>query len=378
MAGGSGSLESREWGMGSRESLERARSTGVPPVKRCSQSPPSSSRGAKGGGDPGFTCAKAGPAGTALHTAHGLLGCARNDEDGDPSWRADSVESQGCQRHRRGRREFVTMASPRSTGVAVMSQSILLHRVVLAALVAAAPCVASATVSIDAVSCDVHSDYDLTIEADRVVFEREQSAPLRVEMSDGLLWIDGELLDLSSQDRGRVRAFETRVRALVPEVRAIGIEALDVAYTALTEVASALSDEPEALNKRLAASRAELESHFLGSDANGFTIDEKAVEVAVETMVGEFVPVLVGQITTAAIAAALTGDEQRVKQIEARAKAMETRIEQEVEARADRLEARAEALCPKLIELDDIENAFDIRLDDGSPLALMEIERDRH
>lgn len=259
-----------------------------------------------------------------------------------------------------------------------MSQSILLRRVVLAALVSAAPSVASANVSIDAASCDVHSDYDLTIEADRVVFEREQSAPLRVEMSDGLLWLDGELLDLSSQDRGRVRAFETHLRALVPEVRAIGIEALDVAYTALTEVASALSDEPEALNERLAESRAELESHFLGSDANGFTIDEKAVEVAVETMVGEFVPVLVGQITTAAIAAALTGDEQRVKQIEARAKAMETRIEQEVEARADRLEARAEALCPKLIELDDIENAFDIRLDDGSPLALMEIERDRH
>jgi hypothetical protein len=241
----------------------------------------------------------------------------------------------------------------------------------IACLLALAP-LAQAAVSVDSGHCQINSDYDLSVDAQRIAFDNTRGS--RIEMADGALWIDGEPAALSAEDVTRVRAFEAQVRRLLPEVRAIGIDAIDVAYTALNEVASALSDKPETITRRLDSSRELLEERLLGSDENSLSMDDAVVDAAVEEMVGEIVPLLLGEITRAAIAAALTGDEARVKEIEARADAMEARIERTVEARASLLEARAEALCPSLIALDEIDNALEVRLADGSPLALLKVD----
>lgn len=252
-----------------------------------------------------------------------------------------------------------------------MSITSRMHPLAMACLLGLAP-FAQAAVSIDNGHCDINSDYDLSVSAERITLDNTKGS--RIEMADGALWIDGERAALGADDVSRVRAFEAQVRRLLPEVRAIGIDALDVAYTAMTEVASALSDNPEKITQRLDSSRKQLEQRLLGDDENSLSVDDAVVEAAVEEMIGEIVPLLVGEITSAAVAAALTGDEERIKAIEARADAMEARIERTVEARAALLEARAEALCPSLIALDEIDNALEVRLADGSPLALLEVD----
>lgn len=232
---------------------------------------------------------------------------------------------------------------------------------------------AQAAISIDNDGCKVDSPYDLTIASDHIEFSRDRGEPERIVMADGQLRIDGDAITLSAEDSARVRAFEDGVRELLPEVRAIGAEAIEIAYTAMSEVAIGLSDKPEPMLKRLERSRAELEQTLLTTNST-VNLDEAVIEAAVEELVGEFVPLLVGQVATAAIAAALSGNEARIEEIEARADAMEARIESQVEARAELLEERAESLCGRIAALDEIDDALDLRLADGSPLQLLRVK----
>ena len=50
----------------------------------------------------------------------------------------------------------------------------------------------------------------------------------------------------------------------------------------------------------------------------------------------------------------------------------------EVNARADKLGHRAEALCPRMQALDDLQKHFSFRLSDGSSLKLVSPDPDHH
>ena len=76
-----------------------------------------------------------------------------------------------------------------------------------------------------------------------------------------------------------------------------------------------------------------------------------------------------------AVSAALSGDESAANAIEERAKRLEKEIEASVEAPARALEARVNALCPRVEELDRLENQLELRLPNGDPLNLLEVQR---
>ena len=48
-----------------------------------------------------------------------------------------------------------------------------------------------------------------------------------------------------------------------------------------------------------------------------------------------------------------------------------------MKARSGQLEARAKAICPRLAELDELQQQFRFRLADGRPLQLLTDNRDR-
>jgi hypothetical protein len=83
---------------------------------------------------------------------------------------------------------------------------------------------------------------------------------------------------------------------------------------------------------------------------------------------------LIGDITAAAVEAALSGDETTVARIEARADGIERGVERVVERRSRELERRADALCPRLRALDRLESELDLRLADGGRLALVRVD----
>jgi hypothetical protein len=232
---------------------------------------------------------------------------------------------------------------------------------------------ASAGGRIDA--CEFESGFDLRIAADALRFQRDSGVPREVEMRDGTLSIDGRVLDLSEADRVRVQRIEREVRALVPEVKAIALDAVGLAGESLLQVAGALSGAPdEAMTQRVRELGTRLRARIEASDDSRDWSDGE-FEQAVADLSAELVPSLVGKAAALAVQAALSGDEAGAAALEERMQRFERELEAQVEARAAAIEARADALCPRLVELDALESALELRLADQRPLDLMQLQR---
>jgi hypothetical protein len=221
--------------------------------------------------------------------------------------------------------------------------------------------------------CDFESDFDLRIQPQSLLFHRDAGSPATIEMRRGHLVIDGRELALSPEDSRRIQRYESEVRALVPEVKAIAMDALGIATEAVTQVANTFAGD----NARKAIDRVgELTDELAGKVATSNDTaewDNDEFEAAIESLVGELVPMMMGDIAAVAIQAAFTGDEDAVNRIEQRAERMEKAIEEKVERRAGELEARAEALCPRVKALDALESGLTVRLADNRPLDLLEL-----
>lgn len=221
-------------------------------------------------------------------------------------------------------------------------------------------------------SCNVHSDYDVQIAADKLIFTTTSTTPTLIEMSRGKLSIDGHEQTLSAADHQRIAEFEARVRALVPEVREIALQAVDIAFNAVDEVAATLSGgDSKRTHDHLVRARDELRSQLDAQFAAGHWNDA-AISKTVEKAVQEIVPDLVADVAAIALRAAFSGDENATKELQERVKRMESELESHVEKRAQALEARADALCPMIAELGQIERSLELRLPDQRSLQLID------
>jgi hypothetical protein len=224
-------------------------------------------------------------------------------------------------------------------------------------------------------TCDFESDYDLRIEPRGVVFHRSSGTPGRVEMQAGRLLVDGREIALSAADRERVHGIEARIRELVPEVKALALDGVGIATEAVTQVALAFADgDADKVVGRMDELGAELRARIERSDDSGDWNDAE-FERAIGRLTGEIVPLLVGDITSLAVKAALSGDDSGARALEQRVEAMERELEQRVEQRSRSLEARADALCPRIEELDRLESALEVRLAGNQALELLRAER---
>lgn len=243
----------------------------------------------------------------------------------------------------------------------------------LAAALSAPLSQAMAEVNIDT-QCEVESSYELTIERDRLVFVKDGGG--EISFAKGQLFVDGNAMALSRADTSRVAEFERSVRALVPEVKSIARDAVEIAVVALSRVIDTFASEANRASfvAELDAMRVEIDGLIEQTNstrgARNGEFEAKAKEFA-ERMA----PRIAGEFASQAMTAALSGDESKIAAIEAKADRFEKEIEASVEAPAKALEARANALCPRIKALDLIESEFELRLPDGQPLNLVEVER---
>lgn len=228
----------------------------------------------------------------------------------------------------------------------------------------------------DDADCNFGSDYDVTVDTSGIRFQRDDGTPHEVFMHDGAVRMDGRALALSDADADRVREYERGVRELVPRLTEVVREGIDIGYSALTTVAATFaedgSDRRHMLDK-LERSHADALRRIDETMGRGIW-RHRDMEDGIENAVESAVPALVGSITSRAVSAALSGDESRVKALEARADSLDQSIEREVDARADRLEAKARLLCPGIHRLQALQDAWKLRAPDGSTLRLI----DRH
>jgi hypothetical protein len=226
--------------------------------------------------------------------------------------------------------------------------------------------------------CGFTTRYDVRVNAQGIAFDRMGGKPASVFMHDGHLRVDGQPLAVSGADAERLRQYEDQVRALLPEVAGIVREGLDIGFSAMTTVATTFAENGEErselldrLNRKHAAA---LEKVDQGIGSGVWKQHDMAdvVEDGVQSAVSE----MAGTVTANAVKAALSGDEAKVAALEARADSLDKTIDREVDARADRLGERAEALCPRLTALEQLQQQFQFRLGDGSRLQLLSREHD--
>ena len=252
-------------------------------------------------------------------------------------------------------------------------------RPLITAIALAAGLVLGASVQAEGVhlhndKCSFGTDYDVRVQPDGVSFERDDGTPGQVFMHDGALRVDGRDVAVSAADAARLREYEGRVRRLLPEVAAIAREGVDIGFGALTTVVATFADQP-AERSRLTAELNAQHRQALANVDNGLgqgVWRKHSVEDLMEHQVGDAVSTLVSTVTAQAVKAALSGDQRQVAALEARAGTLDKAIDREVDARADRLSERADALCPQLARLDELQQQFQFRLRDGSRLALVD------
>lgn len=232
-----------------------------------------------------------------------------------------------------------------------------------------------------AASCDLDFDskYALRLDHGKLEFARHADGEAKhVRIEGNRVYVDGQELALSREQKAKVAEFSGNVAALAKDAVDIGLEGVEIAYVAVSEVAQMFQDdarERREIEEKLDRSRAEVRKRINAfADTGTFNEAEieKLVEDNIEHVVGDLVGVVVGEIVAEAISIALSGDEAKAKELEARAEALEKTIEIKVEGRAKALEARAEALCERAKLLADLDEAMALKGANGNRIDLLD------
>lgn len=219
------------------------------------------------------------------------------------------------------------------------------------------------------VSCNIESDYDLSINDQSVILTRESGTPKWIVIRGDRLFVDDRWIALGKEDRQRIADFDRGTREVMPLAREIGREAAGIAFTALGEVAAGFSNDPADTRAKLDQARKKIDARLARSvTANRF--DGRDLGEGIGQAVSEVVPLVIGDIVGGAVRAALSGDTQRLEQMEG----LDKQIEARIEPRAKALEERAERMCAKMEALDRLDNALAYRLTDGTALDLLRMK----
>lgn len=227
--------------------------------------------------------------------------------------------------------------------------------------------------------CDVrvNSYYDLRIGADGLNFAPESGRGATIRVDAGRLYVDGREVQVNAADRTRLMRFEDEVLGIREEAIGIALEGIELGLMAVREVNAAFEDDADRVagfNQRLDKLRVDMVKAVRSDLSHGRPTEEeidRVVDRVVEPLVKELVSSIAANVAGDAIAMALSGDESRAKDIEAKAKQLERTIEDKVEGAAKKLEARAEELCPRVQALAKLNADFEVEVANGSKLDLM-------
>lgn len=228
-------------------------------------------------------------------------------------------------------------------------------------------------------SCSYASDYDMQINASGISFTRDGGDPGDVFMHDGTLRVDGKAVAVSNADAARLLEYEHELRDLLPAVADIARDGVNIGYSALTTAVATLADngdERARLLHELRDRHGEALHHIDGTVGQGRWNAGDDTNLFGDEM-QKTVANLVGNVTGDIVKDALSGDPSRLASLQARTNALDASINKAVDAPAEKLGQRAEALCPHLSHLQQLQQQFQFRLPGGERLQLIESNMDR-
>ena len=194
-------------------------------------------------------------------------------------------------------------------------------------------------------------------------------------MHDGRLRIDGRPVAVSDADAARLRDYEQQTRELLPQMAGIAQEAIGIGFDAMATVAATLGGSQHhrdelvgRLNHERREALRQLDMHL-----NASRWDAQDFGSAIEQPVTDAANELAHSVTGSVLWAVLTG---RANAVEARADSIDQSIDKVMKNRSDQFEARVKAVCPRLENMDRLQQQLGFRLPDGAPLQLISPNRE--
>ena len=221
--------------------------------------------------------------------------------------------------------------------------------------------------------CHATSSYDLTLQPDRLIFDRAAPAPTRVVIDAGSLQTDGQSVPLNEEDQDRLALFQRELRALVPRVKAVAQRGVDLSLQAIAQESDTLNldaDTRAQLQQRLQAEAAELHQRVAASqsthDWHGDTANQYANKV-----IGDIAPLIASALGQQALSAAMSGDLQQAAALRDRAANLADGFEPRLQQRLQVLRPQIQALCPDIQRLAQLQDG--IRASNGRRLNLVQV-----
>ena len=222
--------------------------------------------------------------------------------------------------------------------------------------------------------CEIRSDYQMHMHGKAFVFTSRTNDVSHVAIGGGRLFVNGDEVRLSAQDRAQIRRYEAELNRMVPKIQHVVAEATDIAFTALTEVARGFSgDGGQVTLAKLERAHREVRADLARKPVM-FNSDDVGERI-IKPLISEYVPVIAGNAVGTTLAVAFSGDEREIEEFERKMERMGNQIERKVERRAEALEPMVESLCASTRELDRIEQGLARRLEDGERLDLLRTSR---
>ncbi len=237
-------------------------------------------------------------------------------------------------------------------------------------LLAAAPLSAQDLAS----TCHASSSYDVTVNTDNLVFDRPSPAPLRVELRQGALRVDGVAVKQSAENQDRLALFERELRDLAPRARTVAQNGVDMAVRGMLAETSSLGLSPAArseFEQRLARHASDMKQRIAASRSTHDLQGDIATRYENE-IVGDLGPLVAGDLGQQAIDAALSGDLQSAADLRDRGTTLATQLQPRMQQRMQALRPQVAALCPSIERLAELQQG--VRGAHGEPLRLLQID----
>jgi hypothetical protein len=223
-----------------------------------------------------------------------------------------------------------------------------------------------------ALHCPASSSYDLTVQPDRLVFDRAGPVPMRVVMGRGTLVTDGAQVRLNAEDQDRVALFDRDLRALLPRVRQVARHGVDIAVRALHDEAGRLSlasATREQLDQRLAVDADALRQRIDTSQSTHDWQGDAAQQLGNRFM-ADLSPIVAGDLGQQALQAAMAGDLDTAARLRDQATDLAATLQPRIERRLQALQPQVDALCPSIERLAELQQG--LRDAQGRPLHLLD------
>lgn len=224
-----------------------------------------------------------------------------------------------------------------------------------------------------ATRCHASSSYDLTVQPDRLVFDRAAPSPQQLILRDGTLTADGAAVRLNAEDQDRLAVFERQLRALVPRVREVGRHGVDLAVQALRDEAAGMqlsAASRNELDQRLATDASELRQRIDRSNSTHDWQGDAAQQLG-NRIAADLTPIVAGDLGQQALQAAMSGDLDTAARLRDQATDLATALRPRLEQRMQALTPQVDALCPAIERLAELQQGVRVN---GQPLHLLQLD----